>query len=186
MPGLVATDGAHQVTVGLPTSVECGQMFARRVGRRRAAAEPGVTESIMDRCARLPLALAVAAAHAATRPNVSLATLAADLADRSTLTWLGTADRSSDVRSVFSWSYHALTPEAARLFRLLGVHPGPDLSPAVAAGLAGIPLADAADLLSELAKAHLAERRARFAWLDGIATFWMPCSKPTSTLSAPI
>jgi tetratricopeptide (TPR) repeat protein len=157
MPGLVATEGARQVSMGLPTPTECRQIFVRRIGQRRATAEPGATATIVDRCAQLPLALAVAAAHAATRPDAPLSVLAADLAGRPTLTWLDTADRGSDVRSVFSWSYHALTPAAARLFRLLGLHQGPDLSLAAAASLAGTSLVDATRLLDELAKAHLVE-----------------------------
>jgi hypothetical protein len=51
---------------------------------------------------------------------------------------------------VLSWSYRSLGPPAARLFRLLGLHPGPDLS-AAAASLAGQPVAQVRPLLAELA-----------------------------------
>jgi tetratricopeptide (TPR) repeat protein len=59
------------------------------------------------------------------------------------------------VRAVFSWSYAALTPPAARLFRLLGLHPGPDLSAAAAAGLAGPPGSQTRGLLAELTRENL-------------------------------
>jgi tetratricopeptide (TPR) repeat protein len=56
---------------------------------------------------------------------------------------------------VFSWSYRALDADAARLFRLLGPHPGPDLGAPAAASLAGLPPARTRRLLAELARAHL-------------------------------
>jgi tetratricopeptide (TPR) repeat protein len=64
-------------------------------------------------------------------------------------------DASSDVQAVFSWSYQALTPGAARLFRLLGLHPGPDLSAAAAASLAGLPIDTVRPVLAELTRASL-------------------------------
>jgi tetratricopeptide (TPR) repeat protein len=56
---------------------------------------------------------------------------------------------------VFSWSYRALTPPAARLFRLLGLHPGPDITAPAAASLAALPLTQTRPLLAELRRAHL-------------------------------
>jgi tetratricopeptide (TPR) repeat protein len=69
---------------------------------------------------------------------------------------------------VLSWSYHLLSPDAARLFRLLGLHPGPDLTGPAAASLAGLPLAPVRRLLAELSGAHLLEERTpgRFAFHD--------------------
>ena len=69
---------------------------------------------------------------------------------------------------MFSWSYCALGTDAARLFRLLGLHPGPDITIAAAASLAGIPAEQARVLLAELARAHLlAEHRpGRYAFHD--------------------
>ena len=67
----------------------------------------------------------------------------------------GGGDLATDVRAVFSWSYHALSTDAARLFRLLGLHPGPDITVAAAASLAGIAPERARVLLAELARAHL-------------------------------
>src|SRR5262245_27248956 len=101
----------------------------RRLGPDRVAAEPDAADAIVAHCARLPVALAIVAAHAATHPHTSLAAVANELADtRTRLDTLSAGDTHTDVRAVFSWSYHTLAPDAARQFRLLGLHPGPDLT----------------------------------------------------------
>jgi DNA-binding SARP family transcriptional activator/tetratricopeptide (TPR) repeat protein len=145
---LVAADGAHPVALDLLTTAEAGELLGRRLGAARVAAEPAAVDAIIAACAGLPLALAVAAARAATHPAFTLAALAAELAD---------AGRSSDVvtqvRAVLSWSYAALSEPAARLFRLLGVHPGPEISAASAAAVAG--LTSVGPLLGELSRAGL-------------------------------
>jgi tetratricopeptide (TPR) repeat protein len=69
---------------------------------------------------------------------------------------------------VFSWSYRQLSPAAARLFRLLGIHPGPDISAPAAASLAGAESAQARYLLAELGRAHMIAEYApgRYAFHD--------------------
>ena len=84
------------------------------------------------------------------------AALAAELRDAGArLDTLTTDDPHTDVRAVFSWSYQALTPEAARLFRLLGLHPGPDIAAPAAASLAGITATEVRPLLAQLTRASL-------------------------------
>src|SRR4029453_15040397 len=117
-------------------------LLAPRLGAERVAAEPDAVAQIIAACARLPLALAIAAARA-QQTNFPLAALPAGLADHlgqagRRLDALDAGDPTTQVRAVFSWSYAALTPSAARLFRLLGLHPGPDISTPAAASLAGI------------------------------------------------
>src|SRR5439155_4276867 len=112
--GLVAIEGAHAVTLDVLTVDESRQLLAARLGADRVAREAGAVEEIIARCARLPLALAVVAARAATTPRLPLGTLAAELADGpSGLGALETGDASSDVRTVFSWSYPTPSPPAA-------------------------------------------------------------------------
>jgi tetratricopeptide (TPR) repeat protein/transcriptional regulator with XRE-family HTH domain len=169
LAGLVAADGAHPLTLDLLTRAEAHDLLIRRLGADRVAAEPAAVDQIITACARLPLALAIVAARAATRPQLSLAALADELRDRrSRLDALTTGDLITDVRAAFSWSYHALTPGAARLFRLLGLHPGPDIAPAAAASLAGAPVGEVRPLLAELAAAHLVSEHSpgRFALHD--------------------
>jgi tetratricopeptide (TPR) repeat protein len=139
---------------------EARDLLGQRLGVDRVGAEPVAVEEIVDRCVRLPLALAVVAARAAAEPRWPLAALATELGhlhDR--LDALATGDAGTDVRSVFSCSYGQLSEPAARLFRLLGLHPGPDLSVSAAASLAGIPPARVRPMLAELVRAYLVTER---------------------------
>ena len=96
------------------------------------------------------------AAQAATKPEFPLATLARALRDAGgPLEALAGTDAATDVRAVFSWSYDALTAAAARMFRLLGLHPGADIAAPAAASLAGVSDAQVRPLLAELTHAHL-------------------------------
>lgn len=58
-------------------------------------------------------------------------------------------------RAVFSWSLRALREPVVRLFRLLGLHPGPDIDTHAAAALAGVPVAQCWKLLRDLVAAGL-------------------------------
>jgi tetratricopeptide (TPR) repeat protein len=157
LAGLVAADGAHPITLDVLTPGEARELLARRLGATRVAAEPEAVEEIITCCVRLPLALAIVAARASAQPHVPLHFLAGELRDTGgRLTALSTTDDPyTDVRAVFSWSYHALSPDAARLFRLLGLHPGPDLAVPAAASLARLPASGVRPLLAELTRASL-------------------------------
>jgi tetratricopeptide (TPR) repeat protein/transcriptional regulator with XRE-family HTH domain len=156
LSGLAAADGARLLGLDVLSHTEAVQLLAARLGAARAAAEPGAAGQIARLCACLPLALAVAAARAAARPGFSLGTLAGELAGSAgRLDALDTGEPGSSVRAVFSWSTRQLSEESARMFRLLGVHPGPDITIPAAASLAGIAQADARGQLRELAHAHL-------------------------------
>jgi DNA-binding SARP family transcriptional activator/tetratricopeptide (TPR) repeat protein len=156
LSSLVAATGAYPLPLDLLTHQEAHELLTRRLGAGRVAAEPGAADELITRCARLPLALAIVAAHAATQPHLPLAALAAELHDvGSRLDVLADADPATDPRAVFSWSYAALTPAAARQFRLLGLHPGPDISAPAAGSLAGLPVLQTRPLLAELTNAHL-------------------------------
>jgi tetratricopeptide (TPR) repeat protein/transcriptional regulator with XRE-family HTH domain len=156
LSGLAAADGARLISLDILTHTEAVQMLTARLGGDRAAAEPAAVDQIARLCACLPLALAVAAARAAARPRFALAALATELADAaSRLDLLDAGDPNLTVRAVFSWSTRQLTAQAARMFRLLGLHPGPDISVPATASLAGIAEADARRLLRELDRAHL-------------------------------
>jgi tetratricopeptide (TPR) repeat protein len=156
LTGLVAADGAHPVVLDLLSPAEAREFLTRRLGTTRVAAEPVAAEEIATRCARLPLALAIAAARAVVQPRLTLRCLASEVRDTQHRWAVLTADDdATDVRTVFSWSYDALSPPAARLFRLLGLHPGPDLTEAAAASLAGLTPTEVRPSLAELARAYL-------------------------------
>src|SRR5262249_35331328 len=125
-------------------------------GAAGVAAEPDAVDQLITLCARLPLALAIAAALATTEPHRSLHDLVGPLGDtRGTLDALGGNDAASNLRAVFACSYQALRPAAARLYRLLGLHTGPDIGAAAAASLAGLPPDQVNPLLDELTAANL-------------------------------
>jgi DNA-binding SARP family transcriptional activator/tetratricopeptide (TPR) repeat protein len=152
---LLAADGAHPITLDLLTPDEARDLLARRLALGRVAAEPQAVEQIIAACARLPLALAIAAARA-QQSTFPLATLAAELTDAGRrLDTLDAGNPTTQIQAVFSWSYTTLTPPAARLFRLLGLHPGPNTSTPAAASLTGLPLPQTRRLLTELVRAGL-------------------------------
>ncbi|MGB2567661.1 BTAD domain-containing putative transcriptional regulator [Micromonospora citrea] len=152
LPGLVVAEGARPLRLDLLDEGESRDLIARRVGAARLAGEPAAVARIVESCGRLPLALAIVAARAATHPEFTLDALAGELRG---LDGFAGGDGSADVRAVFSWSYRSLGPPAARLFRLLAAHPGPDLTVAAAAALAGTPADQVRPALRDLAAAHL-------------------------------
>jgi len=167
--GLVATEGANPLTLDLLSPDDARELLTGRLGTTRVTSEPAAVSDIIDRCARLPLALTVAAARASTAPHLPLAAIASELRGASrALDSFYVGDTAADVRTVLSWSYRALTGAAARLFRLLGLHPGPDISLAAAASLGGLRPDQARDVLAELARSHLlAEHQpGRYAFHD--------------------
>jgi len=157
LDGLVATVGARILTLDVMSEAESRELIVRRLGAARAQAEPEAMADLARLCAGLPLGLAIVAARAAARPGFRLAALSAELAggDGRRLDALETADTTSSVREVFSWSYRQLSRPAARVFRLLGLHPGPDITVAAAASLGGTGRPQARRVLAELAGAHL-------------------------------
>jgi hypothetical protein len=166
LPGLIAAHGAHAISLGTLAADEARQALALRLGHTRLAAEPAASDEIIDRCGGLPLAVAVVAARATVYRDLPLAEIASELRDaRTRLDALSADGAAADVRAVFSWSYELLSAPARRLFRLLSVHGGPELSRDAAASLAGLPRAAASPLLAELAAAGLLteHRPGRFA-----------------------
>lgn len=160
LAGLVASQGAWPIVLTPMDDVEAWALLSTRMGRARLLAEPEAVEQIVAACAGLPIGLTVVAARAATRPQLSLREVSAGLHDSAQrLDILTTGDPLTDVRAVFSWSYHALTDTAARLFRLLGLHTAPDISADAAASLVGLTRARLQDPLAKLAEAALVVKR---------------------------
>jgi DNA-binding SARP family transcriptional activator len=156
LTSLVAVEGAFSLTLDVLPDAEAHELLTRRLGPERVAADPRATDELIQLCARLPLALSIAAARTASQPGLSLAGLAAELRDApGRLDALDAGQAAANVRAVLSWSYQQLDPATARLFRLLGLHGGPDVSAAAAASMAGLPLPGARRGLGELTRAHL-------------------------------
>ncbi|HEY6786540.1 MAG TPA: BTAD domain-containing putative transcriptional regulator [Trebonia sp.] len=156
LAGLVVAEGAYPLTLGPMTRAEARDLLASHLGAERVGREPAATDELAELCARLPLALGISAARATMSSGLRLTDLANQLRDaRGALDALEIGEESADVRAVFSWSYRRLGGPAARLFRLLGLHPGPDISAPAAAALAAVPLAEASQILGELTRTSL-------------------------------
>ncbi|XVU21563.1 AfsR/SARP family transcriptional regulator [Actinoplanes sp. CA-054009] len=175
LPGLIVTNAAHPVPLRPLSDEESRDLLAQRVGPERVAAEPEAAAAIVRRCGGLPLALAVVAARMVTDPGAGLREAVAELdAAQGGLDAFSALEAVTDVRAVFSWSYHALGGDAARLLRLLGgARIGPDIGLAAAASLAGVPVRDVRPLLAGLVQANLVSRSGpdRYTLHDLIAAF---------------
>jgi DNA-binding SARP family transcriptional activator/tetratricopeptide (TPR) repeat protein len=158
LAGLVALHGAYRLDLDLLPPDAALDLLHRLAGPR-VAAEPDAAQTLAEQCGRLPLALRVAAERVSARPAARLADVVAELADRQRRLDLLTAggDPRAAVREVFSWSVRGLPASDARLFALLGLHPGPHLDEHSAAALAGLPPARAARILDGLAGANLVQ-----------------------------
>jgi DNA-binding SARP family transcriptional activator len=155
LTGLAMTDGARLLTLQLPSVATARQTLERRLGADRIEAEPEAVAEIIRLCGQLPLALAIVSARAA-HPGFTLESIAAELQrTRSRLDALGPAGVTADARTVFSWSYDHLSPQACRLFRLLSLHPAADITAAASASLLGVRPDEANRLIAELANTSL-------------------------------
>ena len=150
LPGLEADE---RISLDVLSQDEAVDMLAG-LGGHRAAADPTAVAEVARLCGRLPLALRIAGQLLATHPTWPVVRVAQLLAgQQQRLTRLGAGDLQ--VRAAFEVSYQQLADGDARLFRLLGLHPGPDFSATAAAALAGLDEAVAESALERLATAHL-------------------------------
>jgi tetratricopeptide (TPR) repeat protein/transcriptional regulator with XRE-family HTH domain len=153
--GLIA-QGARMLVLTPFTDSDALAFLARRLGTARVQRDPAAAADLVRLCAGLPLAMNVAAAHAAAHPGFPLAALVDELRGRA-LDHLDTGDPGTSARTVFSWSYNYLSDPGKKMFRLLGATSGPDIGIPAAASLAMVPLSVAPAALHELSRAHLAE-----------------------------
>jgi DNA-binding SARP family transcriptional activator len=184
LESLVASEGAYPVTLR-PFSAEEGiALVASRLGTDYVTSHRQAADELVQRCARLPLALTIAAARASIDPHLPLTTLVEQLRDEQTrLDVLDTGDPASSVRAAFSWSYRHLGQQASRMFRMLGIHPGPDISLPAAASLAGVGRDDARAALATLKRACLVSEPApgRFVLHDLLSLYAAERAKDEET-----
>lgn len=151
--------GASHVHVGQMTTPEAMALLASEIGTRLRTSTEQLTD-LAAVCAGLPLAITLVAQHAALRPHVDLADYVARLGHSLALLKMGEDDSDATVtlEAVFSWSYHGLHDAEQRLFRLLGLHPGPDISLAVAVAAGGRTPDETTRSLDVLVGAHLLQQ----------------------------
>ncbi len=171
IPGLVA-EGSRPLRLDPFTSNDAYELLGCRLGAGRVERESQAVRDLIALCAGLPLALSVAAAHAAMHPEFPLAALTDEFHNRG-LDLLDTGDPATTTRTVLSRSYEHLSDRAARAFRLLGLLPGPDISLPAVASLSGERPDETRKGLDELTRAHLVEehRPGRFSFHDLLRTY---------------
>jgi tetratricopeptide (TPR) repeat protein len=160
LTGLLTTHDARSLTLDVLDAPEARELLAKRLGPDRAETERAAVDELVTHCAGLPLALGIVAAYAATYADLPLASLAAELGEASArLDALDGGELTSNLRAALSWSYDALEPEAAHVFRLLGVAPGPAVGLPAIAVLTGLPPGRITALVRQLENAHLVQRQ---------------------------
>ncbi|MFE9747001.1 BTAD domain-containing putative transcriptional regulator [Saccharothrix saharensis] len=159
--GLTALQGARRLSLDVLTEDEARDLLVAILGADAVAAQPAASGALAGLCARLPLALRIAAANLSARPRPDIADYVAELRQDDRLAALAVeGDDSAAVRSAFSASYAALTAQARVLFRRLGLLPGTDFTAPAAAALLGVPFGTATRLLEALAAASLVQQHA--------------------------
>ncbi|PSK95728.1 NB-ARC domain-containing protein [Murinocardiopsis flavida] len=157
LPGLVAREGASRMVLDILTPDESLTLLRQIVGAERVDSEPAAARRLAQLCVHLPLALRITAERVNSRPRAALSDFVAELSDeKERLDALGFEDDElSDVRAAFAASYNNLDPDAARLFRLTGLHPGNEFGVHACAAMADISTSAARRLLDRLARVHL-------------------------------
>jgi DNA-binding SARP family transcriptional activator/tetratricopeptide (TPR) repeat protein len=181
LTGLIASTGALAVPLEPLAEAQARTLLAGRLGTERVEADAVAVQRIIASCSGLPLALSLVAANASSRPGDALADLADEVAGAATpLDGLGAADPATDPRTLLDWSYRQLTPEAARLFRVLAAHPGPDCTAPAAASAAGIGLRATRAGLAELVEANLlvSTPERRYGFHDLVRAFAIELAAP--------
>jgi DNA-binding SARP family transcriptional activator len=156
---LTSLEAARMLSLDLLPPDDALALFAAVAGADRTAAEPAPAREVLRLCGYLPLAIRICAARLAARPAWTVHYLAGRLGDQGQrMAELATADRS--VTAALTVSYQQLSSSQQRLFRLLGLHPGPDLDAHLAAAVASMSLAEAEQALEDLVDAHLLQQPA--------------------------
>ena len=163
--GLTVRDGVRSLTTSPLPDSDCLALLNRLIGPSRAAAEPEAVRALAQLSGGLPLALRIIGVRVAEWPRARIADLVDELSAH-LLDSEGEDDEEASLRNAFTWSYKALKADAARMLRMLGLHPASSISPEAAGAMLGIHTLYSEHLLDTLAKAHLINndtiRRYRF------------------------
>lgn len=157
LPGLVARNSACRIPLDMLPPADSSALLREVIGSDRTSEEPGAIGELADRCGHLPLALRIAGERVAAHPYLRLSDLLGQLASEADRLDVLEADgdEMSAIRAVFSWSYRALAPETARVFRMLGLHPGPTFSATATATLTGDSVVNVRRQLTALTNSYL-------------------------------
>jgi DNA-binding SARP family transcriptional activator len=149
---LAALDGAQPLSLDVLPVQDGRLLLTGMIGERRATADPAATDELLRRCGHLPLAIRIVGGRLRARPSWSVVDM---LAQQRRLGELSTGDAT--MSAAFALSYRDLPEPHQRLFRLLGLHPGPDLDSRLTAALTGLDQTSAEAALEGLVDVHLLE-----------------------------
>jgi tetratricopeptide (TPR) repeat protein/transcriptional regulator with XRE-family HTH domain len=167
--GLAARDGAQRLELDVLPAGDARALLARLLGTARVDAEPAAVAELVELCGRLPLALRISAANLASRLDLPVGDLLAQLRGADRLAALAVAgDEQAAVAAAFDLSYRRLPEPTRRAFRRIGLVPGPDVTAGALAALLDTTPGRADRELAALAGAHLIEERSpgRYAFHD--------------------
>ena len=151
---LTIREGVRCLTVPPLPHPDCLTLLTKVIGVARAGVEPAAVRALAHISCGLPLALRVMGQRVAEWPGTPISELVDEL-NAHLLTAEGGEDEEASLYSVFAWSYQALRPEVAHLFRLLGLAPTTTVSLDAAAAMVAVPAAETHVLLADLVRAHL-------------------------------
>ena len=179
--GLTIRDGANLLTLDLLPPEQALALLVRIIRQERVDTAPESARELVRLCAQLPLAIRIAGERITARPDATLAELVEELTDERNRieAFSDEEDDATAIRAVFSWSYKALSPQGSRMFRLLGLHAGPEISTMTAAVLADTAIVRARGLMESLAKVHLITRlkRDRYQFHDLLRAYAAECAE---------
>nr|WP_279629201.1 tetratricopeptide repeat protein [Amycolatopsis thailandensis] len=151
----LTVDGAQLLSVS-PLAEEASTDLLRYLaGEDRVAGELSSAVSVARLCGGLPLALSVAGARLASRPQWPVRRMLRELEPGHRRLKSLSLQEDLAVQPVFDVSYRELPAGAARCYRLLGLHPGPEFGPGVAAAALTVAEDDTLGLLETLVDASL-------------------------------
>ncbi len=157
---LAGLDDATRLTLPVLDPADAAGLFCGLAGDRATSADQPTIDRIVALCGRLPLAIRIAAARLRLDPTGGPDTLCAELADAlgagQGLEWLTDGHRA--VGAALAMSFRHLTVDQQHVFRLAGVHPGPDVEPYSMAALADTTVQDARRLLQDMYAASLIDQ----------------------------
>ncbi|MEU0883361.1 BTAD domain-containing putative transcriptional regulator [Lentzea sp. NPDC005914] len=173
LASLIDRHSTRQLQLDVLDRADARALLTGRLGAGRVTAEPDAVDELVELCRGYPLALSITARHAATRPAIALAEIAAELRALGLEMLDHDTDPAASLPAVLSWSLRRLTDEHRTVFTLLGVTPGPDTTLPAVAALTGLPSVCARKALSALEEASLLERRphGRYAMHDLVRAY---------------
>ena len=149
-------DDARILPLDVLSDADARALFRQVAGPGRIPANDPLLDRILALCGRLPLALRIAAALIRASRSWSLQRLADQLSpQRPDAALGGFTDGDRSLKAVFDLSLHTLPADPQRLFRLLGLVPGPDIDSCTAAALLDSDPDQAEQLLQDLVDHNL-------------------------------